>query len=190
MRLIKCRDCGKEFDATEYQYLCQDCAKKARSSSVLRDRICKICGSVFVGYPRSQLCPACQRAAKKESSRRAKARKRAGVTRKIGSSGKCVVCGAEYIVNSARQKYCPDCAQAAVSAVTRAHKRAYNRGVGAASVATAKCAAQARKICVVCGMPVPPGSPRVTCSDACAKEHKRQCDRVASAKQREKDRGK
>ena len=47
--------------------------------------------------------------------------------RPLGSIDKCVRCGAEYVVKSARQKYCPDCAYEGVREADRPMSRAWNQ---------------------------------------------------------------
>lgn len=61
--LRKCKCCEKNFwaDAGSDVYMCPECAKKARSGSVLRTRVCQMCGVEFEGYPRSKYCPVCQK---------------------------------------------------------------------------------------------------------------------------------
>lgn len=49
------------------------------------------------------------------------------IDRPLGSTDKCIRCGKEYTVDSARQKYCPDCAYEAVRAVDRPASRAWNQ---------------------------------------------------------------
>jgi predicted Zn-ribbon and HTH transcriptional regulator len=93
---------------------------------VVKPRTCRECGAVFDGGPRAWYCPACRLARQREADarRRAKGRK---ADRPLGSTDKCVVCGKEYVVNSARQKYCPECAYDAVREVDRPASRAWNR---------------------------------------------------------------
>ena len=55
-----------------------------------------------MGGPRAFYCPNCRRIRQREANERA--RKRGGATRPIGSIDKCKLCGAEYVVNSGRQK--------------------------------------------------------------------------------------
>lgn len=55
MRTRICKNCGKAFEVPtgKESYLCEECSRKSKSNSVLRERTCKICGASFVGYPRS-----------------------------------------------------------------------------------------------------------------------------------------
>lgn len=82
-----------------------------------------------MGGPRAFYCPNCRRIRQREANERA--RKRGGATRPIGSIDKCKLCGAEYVVNSGRQKYCSDeCQREAVLAWQREHKKGYGKASG------------------------------------------------------------
>lgn len=100
-----CIKCGKLFYGGSDKFYCDDCAKDLKSN-VMRTRTCKMCGVEFLGGPRASYCPECRKIRQKEAS--ARARKRGGAARPIGSMDKCEWCGSEYIVNSGRQKYCSD----------------------------------------------------------------------------------
>ncbi|MBS6216644.1 MAG: hypothetical protein KH338_11100 [Oscillospiraceae bacterium] len=93
---------------------------------VVKPRVCRQCGSVFDGGPRAWYCPSCRRERGKEATRRYRA-KGCIADRPLGSTDKCIRCGKEYTVDSARQKYCPDCAYEAVRAVDRPASRAWNQ---------------------------------------------------------------
>lgn len=95
-------------------------------SNVVRPRICRQCGATFDGGPRAWYCPACRELRKREAltKYRKKGRK---ADRPLGSVDKCVRCGAEYVVKSARQKYCPDCAYEGVREADRPMSRAWNQ---------------------------------------------------------------
>lgn len=95
-------------------------------SVVVKPRTCRQCGAVFDGGPRAWYCPACR----KERARQSDARYRSKgcvADRPLGSTDKCVRCGSEYVVKSARQKYCPDCAYDAVREADRPASRAWNQ---------------------------------------------------------------
>ena len=118
----KCSQCGKLYwTKSKYSYMCDDCAKAVKSSSVLRTRVCARCGAEFEGYPRSKYCPQC----KPEVEREKAAERRKRKPRKIGSEDICEACGKPYIVQSGLQKYCPECAKTVVPETVREHKREY-----------------------------------------------------------------
>lgn len=104
--LKKCLDCGTAFYGGGPDKLyCDECVKK-RKSNVIRIRICKMCGAEFPGGPRAYYCPICRKDRQKEANRRSRAR--GGAMRAIGSIDTCEWCGADYIVNSGRQKFCEE----------------------------------------------------------------------------------
>lgn len=100
-----CQVCGKPFYGSTDCHYCPECAKIKRSDTVVKIRVCKDCGVEFFGGPRARRCPDCAYIAQQETSRR---HKKSGSKRPLGSIDKCVICGAEYIVVSGRQKYCSD----------------------------------------------------------------------------------
>ena len=65
--LRKCKCCEKNFwaDAGSDVYICPECAKKARSSSVLRTRVCQMCGAE-IRYGR--FCPECSAKLSRDNS--------------------------------------------------------------------------------------------------------------------------
>lgn len=88
--------------------------------AIYQNRICRECGRPFEGGPRAWYCPDCRAERRHQQHLKAEQRRRTGkVTRPIGSTDHCVVCGEQYIVKSARQKYCPKCAKDAVAAIDR-----------------------------------------------------------------------
>lgn len=163
MALKRCKYCGKDFVPTRKgQAACEDCLAAARSTTI-RPRTCRACGTTFDGGPRAWYCPSCRAERQKESSRRAR---KEGTKRPLGSIDHCVICGKEYVVNSARQRYCPDCAPEAYAAADREASKAWN----AANDYYAKRAQSPRsgiRLCVICGEPLPPNSGGVTCSHEC-----------------------
>ena len=93
--------------------------------STLAKRVCRQCGIEFMGGPRAWYCPNCRRERAKEANRRCKAKQRLNghADRPLGSIDKCTVCGAEYVVQSARQKYCKKCAPEQYKIVDREQGR-------------------------------------------------------------------
>lgn len=114
--LRQCLTCGAEFDGRPDSTLCPQCAAKSKDSAVIRQRTCRACGATFLGGPRAWYCSSWRRVRQAETDRRHKARVKAGLTRRLGSTDKCQRCGKEYIVSGGMQKYCPDCAEEAVRA--------------------------------------------------------------------------
>lgn len=175
MRLRLCRVCGVAFPSDkEQESLCPTCLA-AQKATTLRDRTCRQCGKTFLGGPRAWYCPDCRAERTREQNR---AHKHNGTKRQLGSTDRCEVCGAEYVVKSGRQRYCPACAEAAVRAKDNAASRAYNADH---KERRQELRAVALKPCVICGGVVPRGSPAVTCSPACAEEHKRRQQQRARA---------
>lgn len=72
--------------------------------------ICKQCGAVFQGGPRAYYCPDCRIDRQRAQNRAYKQRKRQGLVRELGSTDKCVRCGANYTVTGPNQRFCPECA--------------------------------------------------------------------------------
>lgn len=180
MALKQCKYCGKPFvPSRQAQAVCEDCLAAARSTTI-RPRTCRACGTTFDGGPRAWYCPSCRAERQKEASRRAR---KEGTKRPLGSIDHCVICGKEYVVNSARQRYCPDCAPEASAAADREASKAWN----AANDYYAKRAQSPRsgiRLCVICGNPLPPGSNAVTCSPECRRENLTLSRRRAEANRR------
>ncbi len=172
MRQRMCKNCGKVFNVPtgKEAYLCEECAQKSKSNSVIRERTCKICGASFMGYPRSFFCPDCSAERKKQQKKIYNQRK---PSRPLGSMDICVACGKQYIVNSARQRYCPECAKEQVAKNIRAHKREYMAENANKSQALKEDTRGKRYICPICGKEFEKHSTRVTCSPECEKEYRR-----------------
>lgn len=185
MRTVVCKGCGKIVRLSGERYLCDACAKKARQTSVIRVRTCKVCGVQFPGGPSAAYCPECRRLRERERKKEYARRRAAGTVRKIGSMDICTRCGAEYKVEAGPQTYCPACAEIGVKEQVRPKKREYN-AQRRTEIAAAKARAKAdRKVCVVCGK-VFNGRPAfVTCSDECAAIHRKRKQAENDAKRRE-----
>lgn len=171
MRTRKCKNCGKIFEVPtgSERYLCDECAKKSKRDSVLRERECRMCGTSFLGYPRSFFCPKCR--AEREKEQRKKRRIRHKSMRPLGSTDFCESCGQPYTVKSGNQRYCPDCSREAISENIRAHKRKYMQENKEGFQAIKRDTLGKRYICVVCGKEFKKHTAEVTCSEACRKEH-------------------
>lgn len=166
----RCLTCGADFDGISGQTLCPACAAASRAASVVRNRTCRGCGAVFPGGPRAWYCPSCRVRRMREASARFRANGRVS-DRPMGSIDHCVICGAEYVVKSARQKYCPSCAPAAVRAVDRVASSEWARiNIDMAQRTAERRAAAAEISCVICGKTFTPHSAARTCSPDCSAE--------------------
>lgn len=166
MRLKRCKTCGKDFQTDkEGAYMCPECALQSRRKSVYRERVCVDCGASFMGYPRSKRCPTCAAQAKRDQGGK---RRKQGTIRPLGSVDICENCGAEYIVNSGRQRYCKQCAKTVVAQTIRRHKAAYNREHSAAQRIHKQEMRTENKVCVICGKAFGKRGVSVTCSEKCA----------------------
>ena len=165
MRLKKCIKCGKLFSTVkEEKALCDDCIAAAKSTTI-RPRTCRECGVTFDGGPRAWYCPNCRAIRQKEAAKRYRQN---GPSRLLGSIDHCIVCGKEYVVNAGTQHYCPDCAEEAYRTLDREASKKWNAENKFYERRTPQ-QRRGQKVCVICGKPVPPGTPCITCSDECDK---------------------
>lgn len=181
MRTRICKNCGKAFDVPtgKESYLCEECSRKSKINSVLRERTCKICGASFMGYPRSFFCPACSAERKR---RQKKKYNRRNPARPIGSVDICEACGNPYIVNSGRQRYCPECAEKRVRENIREHKREYMAKYADKSRELKLDTRGKRYICPICGKEYEKHTSASTCSPECEKELRRRRQNRADIK--------
>lgn len=172
MRKRICKNCGAAFEVPtgKTAYLCEECAKKSKENTIIRERVCKICGASFMGYPRSFFCPDCNEKRKKQQKKIYNQRK---PTRPLGSADICKACGKQYIVNSGRQKYCPDCAAEQVNKNIRARKREYMKQNEEKARNLKKDTRGKRYVCAICGKEFEKHTSEVTCSAECQKEYAR-----------------
>ena len=184
MRTKKCKKCGTVFNTDKTgAYLCPECSRQAKLDSVCRERVCIDCGAAFIGYPKSKRCQDCQAAVNRERQRM---NKRAGPKRPLGSTDLCEACGAEYVVESGRQRYCKKCAKDVTANNIRAAKRIYQSEYSTPERLAQKEANRSyNKVCPVCGNTFDTGRPDVYCSDECRKSVLRQLDRSAPSHQPE-----
>lgn len=163
MRLKACIKCGKLFPATKVeQCVCAECFAAERSTTI-RPRTCRECGATFDGGPRAWYCSSCRAIRKKESAARCH---KSGTIRPLGSIDHCTICGKEYIVNSSRQRYCKDCAPGAYRQADREASKKWNEENNYYELRAQK-PRRGQKVCVICGKPISPGTPRITCSEEC-----------------------
>lgn len=181
MRQRICKKCGQIFDVPtgKESYLCEECARKSKSNSVLRERTCKICGASFMGYPRSFFCPECSAERKRQQKKIYNQRK---PSRPLGSTDICEACGKSYTVRSGRQRYCPECAKEQVSKNIRAHKREY-MAENKEKINSLKADTRGKRyICAICGREYEKQTNQVTCSPECERELRRRRQNRADIK--------
>lgn len=179
MSNVVCKDCGKSIPhPTKYQYLCAECARRNKSGSSLRERVCADCGNRFMGYPKSKRCPDCQHARELKLRAEYRSAQKKGHTRVLGGTYLCEVCGKPYILTGGKQKYCPACKESATKEACRALSREKQRR----RLADNRVRKAKLRVCVVCGKPLPVGVLGITCSPECALERRRQWQRTADAR--------
>lgn len=169
MRKKVCKRCGKIFEASGPGVIvCADCKDTIRHKTTKRPKICTICGASFSGGPAAKYCPNCRQDRQKI---RAEQYRKTGFKRKLGSMDKCVICGAEYVVESGLQKYCKECG----SQITKSDEYRMRKNTKAKQYRKSLDpeSKKAKKVCLVCGKPFESSKPTVTCSEDCAKELQR-----------------
>lgn len=171
MRTKLCKQCRNPFQTEKSEaVLCPTCSEAYFKSASLNDRTCRQCGIVFRGGPRAWYCPDCRLQRRRESDRR---HKRTGTSRPLGSTDKCIRCGCDYVVNSARQVYCKSCCDAAVLENVRRQSRQYNADHKDALYAQKYASRRNRNVCIICGSVYDATTPTVTCSPVCAAKLKK-----------------
>lgn len=174
-----CQVCGSPFYGPADYHYCPKCARLKKLDTVIKIRICQNCGIEFYGGPRARRCPGCAYEAQQNAAKRYR---KNGPKRLIGSVDKCEVCGAEYTVNSSRQKYCSEeCQRVAVLAWQREHKRGYNKKSGQYAKKQER-RAEAKKICVYCLRIFQSDKPTNVCSDYCRAEQRKLNQCIADIK--------
>lgn len=138
---------------------------------VVKDRTCRQCGATFMGGPRAWYCPSCRLDRQREQSRQ---HKRTGPSRPLGSTDKCKVCGADYVVESGRQMYCKACAAEAIREVDNRQSREWNAENATPEYRRAlRDKAIKPRFCVICGKEFRPKDASITCSKDCSNELRR-----------------
>ena len=168
-----CKYCGATYDGDPGSSACPDCVA-AQKKTTIRPRTCRQCGQTFPGGPRAWYCPDCRAERRKDAAARYR---RGGASRPIGSTDVCEVCGAEYVVNSARQRYCPKCAPARYREIDRQHSKRWNaENTTPEERKAVRTAANAQIPCVVCGKMFVPTDASITCSPECSRiNHSNNC---------------
>lgn len=163
-----CRYCGQTFDGDPGANACPRCVED-RKHDVLRDRTCRVCGRVFVGGPRAWYCQDCRADRLRQHNREAMQRKKAGKTRRLGSTDICEMCGKPYTVNGGMQRYCRVCAPVAIHKKALELTKAWNAENATPDGRRELRKAHAAKIaCVICGKLFVPENAAVTCSKECS----------------------
>lgn len=163
-----CQRCGKPFQRSKDANYCEECAKEIKRNSVIRTRICQDCGKEFQGGPRAKRCRECAKIAIKIASKNRKS----VPSRRLGSIDICQICGAEYTVNSGRQKYCSDeCSRIATLQWQREHKKGYAKSSGQYEKRK-ELQRNQKKICVYCGRIFSGRESSNTCSEYCHSKNK------------------
>lgn len=141
---------------------------------MILDRACKQCGAAFRGGPRAYYCPNCRHDRQQQQNREHKRRKRAGLSRALGSTDRCAHCGKEYTVAGGNQRYCPDCGPKLLSEHDRktsiAHYHQHKDSINSARN-------ERRRIglvtCKECGKEFNPGGTRkLYCTPECRRKDK------------------
>lgn len=182
MRTIKCKGCGKIFEATRYICYCDECRNAAEAENRYKMKECKLCGTLFSGGPAALYCPECRIVKQRERELESKKRKKEGKTRQLGSTDLCVSCGKPYTVVGPIQKYCPDCAERIVQEQRRELALQHARDNKDKMFQRKKELAETRKVCKVCGTPFYAPTATNTCSDECKKALQKYNQAVADLK--------
>ena len=130
-RMCDCRcECGSickiKYEELKHEVIKScGCKRASHADRNMRNRICRSCGVAFKGGPRAFYCPECREERRKESSRKSKARTRAGKNIVLGGKMVCEMCGREIIRKSARQRFCEDCARINIKEVDRKQSMEY-----------------------------------------------------------------
>lgn len=147
-----------------------------------RAKRCKVCGSTsgVNEYRRCPLCQAAQEAVKDGISygNWMASHKIAVVTPlpivlDSAKTKKCKWCGKEFISSRSTKAYCSDdCRKAKSDAIARKRKRP-------GSPETDKDWIHEKRVCVICGKVfVPTAKQQISCSAACSRERRKQCNRA------------
>lgn len=169
MRLKQCTKCGKSFQTDNtFQAMCDECLAASKKST-LATRTCRQCGVKFTGGPRAWYCPECRESRVKEQRKQCR---KNGPKRPIGSTDKCVVCGAEYIVVGPNQRYCKSCAEEATREADRKAGIAYYYEKDYNKTRSTR-GRHGTKLCVICGKPFSGRGVSVVCSDECKAQLKK-----------------
>ncbi len=181
-----CKYCGKTYEGAPESSACPDCVA-SRKRTTIAARTCTICGATFQGGPSAKFCPSCLAERKKEQAAR---RRRTGTLRPIGSTDKCLMCGAEYIVTAGARKYCPACSAEAIRKNDNVQSRRWNaKNTTPEERLSVRKAATAPIQCAVCGKMFVPKGVSITCSPECKKkkqqENRRKWERGNSERRNE-----
>ena len=143
---------------------------------------CKVCGSTsgVNEYRRCPLCQASQEAVKAGISygnymanHKIAAFTPLPIVLDSAKTKKCKWCGKEFVSSRSTKAYCSDdCRKAKSDAIARKRKRP-------GSPETAKDWMREERVCVICGKVfVPTAKQQISCSAACSRERRKQCNRA------------
>lgn len=154
-------------------------------------RICETCGASFLGWTNKRFCPSCREERGRQHRLEYMERKRRGLTRKLGTIDRCIVCGAEYTVTSGLQCYCHQCAPAAYMAKDAQSGLAYYNERKETINPVRNQIRNTRRIkkmtvCVVCGKEIAKAVNVKTCPDCREEYHKTRLVRVKAERSAQK----
>jgi hypothetical protein len=146
---------------------------------MVQDRTCRQCGIVFIGGNCARYCPKCKVGRKREQDRINMQRLRAGMTRLVGSTDVCEMCGRLYNVRGARQQYCKICAPIHRAEYDRQTSRVYyHQHKNEKNPVRNACRRIGLVTCKWCGSEFDPkGTRRAYCTTDCAKKSRNKAKR-------------
>ena len=148
-----------------------------------RNKKCRECSAEFLGGPRAWYCPRCRKERQQEAERRYKKNVSRGISRKIGSTDFCVVCGKPYIVEGGQQKYCQDCAEREIKRIASQQSLVYyNQNKDTINPKRNLDRKKGVSICAMCGKLFPTQGASKYCGDECRQLAKRFGQAISDAK--------
>lgn len=148
-----------------------------------RTRKCRECAAEFQGGPRAWYCPKCRKARQQKVSAESKARRRRGLTRKIGSVDYCVVCRQSYEVDGPNQRYCKKCAPVEIKKVAAKQSlEYYKREKETINPKRSLDRKKGLSTCAMCGKEFPTRGVTKYCSEECRDKARRFSQAISDAK--------
>ena len=164
-----CQMCGGAFYGGPGHFYYSACARVKKLDALIRTRICQECGNEFLSFPSAKRCPKCSVEAQRERQREYR---KHGVSRPLGSTDKCIVCGKEYIVNAGSQKYCPGCRREASLKKQKERHRLKNDSAEQL-LKQQERRRKSQKVCVYCMRIFKSSLSTNACSEYCREENKK-----------------
>ena len=150
-------------------------------------RICRICGVGFTGGPRAWFCPTCADSRRRAQKAVYNRRMKDGMTRKIGSLDKCVICGQPFEVRGGNHRYCDTCATEHFQVVDRAQSRAWAaENIDPEERKKARRRPEQLKVCAICGREFMGAQHQRYCSISCQEMGMARATRESEARRSEK----